>query len=41
MVERMPDKCGGAAMGGVTPPKCLTTDQIKTISDWIAANAPH
>ncbi|HEY0467762.1 MAG TPA: hypothetical protein VGC79_26355, partial [Polyangiaceae bacterium] len=40
-VDRMPDKCGGAAAGGVTPPKCLTTEQINTLSSWIAANAPH
>jgi hypothetical protein len=34
MVDKMPRMCGG----GGNP--CLTTDQIKTISDWIQAGAP-
>jgi len=35
-VDRMPDKCGGASPA----PACLTTAQIKTISDWITAGVP-
>jgi hypothetical protein len=35
-VDRMPDKCGTTGA-----PACLTTAQIKTLTDWIAANAPH
>jgi hypothetical protein len=32
MIAKMPDNCNGNS--------CLTTAQIKTISDWIAAGAP-
>jgi len=32
-VPRMPDNCTGAT--------CLSADKIKTISDWVAAGAPH
>lgn len=37
MVDKMPNKCGT----GGTAPMCLTAAQIKTITDWITANAPH
>ncbi|MEI9953677.1 MAG: hypothetical protein WDO74_33035 [Pseudomonadota bacterium] len=33
MIDRMPDAC--------TTASCLTAAQIKTISDWITAGAPH
>ena len=33
MIGRMPNNCSGNA--------CLTSAQIKTISDWISAGAPH
>jgi hypothetical protein len=36
-IGRMPDNCKTTA-GGM--PQCLTADQIKLISDWVAAGAP-
>ncbi|MEI9950341.1 MAG: hypothetical protein WDO74_15510 [Pseudomonadota bacterium] len=36
MIPKMPYMCGTGAN-----PACLTTAQVKTISDWITAGAPH
>jgi hypothetical protein len=37
-IPRMPDDCSTSSMN---PRPCLTADQIKLVSDWIAANAPQ
>ena len=38
MIARMPDTCSTTS---TNPRACLTTAQIKTITDWIAAGAPN
>jgi hypothetical protein len=37
MIGRMPDSCSTTS---TNPRACLTADQIKLISDWVAAGAP-
>jgi len=36
MISRMPNGCGTAPA-----PACLTAAEIKTLTDWVTANAPH